>query len=1243
MTTSLTSARRRAAAALALAALVLGGLVLNPGAANATLDESNTFTGWTSGITGAPDFRFVADGAVTHDGSNALRVEYESAPLASGQYAHIYQDVPVVAGTTYRFSAWVRGEGVTASATGAMYFVVTADHTVRQELPTGTYDWQKLEWSYTIPNGQSTFRMRLLARGPGTAWIDDVTMAQDGTAANLLKNSSFEQFTAPVNTLVFTDSALVYPEGDAAVGLRSTGDEIDWLVRTQSGQQVGAGTVVVTGGVSEVDLSGLAPGYYSLVVTGGDPQPLTKTGTLAILEPQNTLSSPDHAVGMAVHVNRSTVAQIDSLMAPLGAASTREGVSWALVETTPGEYQIPALFDAQINASIARGERPLVILLYSNPLYDDGKTPSSPEGIAAFAAYAGAVAEHFGDAVDYEVYNEFNHTFNNGLCGTTPACYLELLEPTAAAVHAAAPGARVVGPALAGLDLAWLEGLFQLGGLDSLDVVSFHAYDLASGPEGATEAAIDELAALVAEYGDPNTPIWMTEHGWATQAGGTTELNQAAYTVRSAVLLEAAGVERIFYYDLMNDGLDPANREHNFGLARSPLGDVSALAAKPSYVELAVFNRLTTGLDLVGVQTLAGGVRVGTYSGTGGEVRVLWSTGTASVDVALDGAVDVVDAVGGSWAAGAAGQDLQLTVDGQPVYLVGPVAGITASPAAFATLTLPTQIAEGAEVPASVVLDGAVEAPAGSLTVSAMAGESTSATVTAGQSTTAGLPLTPFTELGIRPLRVAVSSSNGLLALIGTTVQVVENPTLVMQATLDDDGAAVAQLVVDNLAGAPSASVAEIAWTLGSDSGTAADATVPGGSRTAIELTGGGLDLWHPMDYSVDLTVNGEARAISGRTAFAPVAALGDEPEVASWRDDGRYVALAGGTPDAADLGGEFEVSWSDEALLLHSVVQDDDHVPGASPGNLWAGDSLQIAVSRGLPGSSAARVELGAALLANGPVVYSFTAPAGVVASATVDIARDAAAATTEYTVALPWSVLGLDPEDGAFAFSALVNDNDGGVRQGFAEWGSGIGTVKDVSRFLPVMLRQPAPSTALSSVTVDGEPLAGFDPAVLEYEIDALAGGPLPVVAAVAADPAATVAVTSPTAAPGTATITVTAPSGATTVYTFAVRRVVGDDASIGAGATGVCDGTTAHLIVSITNTAPFSSDVRAVTTLGDQRQSAVAAGGEVVFDYEADGSTVAASKVSVSAYVPYAAPDRPASYVWFQIDAPAVDCTA
>jgi hypothetical protein len=75
------------------------------------------------------------------------------------------------------------------------------------------------------------------------------------------------------------------------------------------------------------------------------------------------------------------------------------------------------------------------------------------------------------------------------------------------------------------------------------------------------------------------------------------------------------------------------------------------------------------------------------------------------------------------------------------------------------------------------------------------------------------------------------------------------------------------------------------------------------------------------------------------------------------------------------------------------------------------------------------------------------------------------------------------------------------------------------------------------LESLSVGGNPVAGFDPATLSYTVD-VKGDAVPVVRAVAGDPFATVTVTAPKALPGEALVAVTAEdASATTTYHVAL----------------------------------------------------------------------------------------------------------
>lgn len=1231
-----TSLLRRLVLALAAVAVGLTGTLVTAAPAAASLPESHTFDGWQNGTLGDPDFLIAADSETRRDGPIALRIDYSSPQAGTGRYAHIFQDVLVRPGTTYNLSAWVRGENV--SQTGAFYIPLTGDHSQRAELPGGTYDWQQLTWQYTIPANQSSFRVRVLARGPGTVWFDNMSMSAAGSSQNLLANPSFDLFQPPTGVLRFADETLIYETGDAEVAIDSQDSEVSWTLHADSGQIVGEGDAPVLDGRASIDLSDRGPGYYTLETRVDSPQATTRSASLAILEPRSSAYNSDHPFGLSMHARRHTVDAVNQMLSPMGNGMVRENPAWSDIEKMPGVYDFSGHFDDQIQAAIARGERPLVITPISNPLYDNNQTPASPQAIEAYANMARALAAHYGDAVDYEIYNEFNHTGNRGSCGRTPECYMQLLVPTAAAIRESVPDATIVGGGIAGLDLQWLDGLFDLGALDHIDVLSFHSYDIPRAPEGETETEIAALEALLASYGAPDLPIWMSEHGWHTQVGGVSEQLQGAYTVRSAILLHAAGVDRVLYYTMTDSGLNPAEKEHNFGFVRSNLGVNSALAPKPSYVAYSVFNRLTAGVDLQSVDQL-GDARVATFSASGrADTRVVWAPSAETLEIEVSGSVQVVEASGREWSAGD-GQDVQITVGEQPIYIIGSVDAVRVAETPFLTIDRPAQVALGDSPVLPVHIDGSALGVDGAVEISGVAGET--ATVVAGTQAASGtIELVPFTAAGLQPLRIAATTEVGLAALHVSEIDALENPALALVPSFDAASSeAVASLRISNLESAPPISVDDIAWQVGQETGTSAGATVGSGDETSIELGRDLAALWQPFAYHVNVTADGQSREATGTSVFAPVITHGSEPIVkAQWLTHGRWVSLGGATPSPeVDLGGSFHLEWDSEGLSVVADVIDDDHVAAGTAAQLWAGDSLQFAASPGLPGSSTSRVELGAALLDSGAAVHSFT-PAGVVPTASAEIVHDEVAATTSYRVHLPWGVLGVHPDDGVFSFSLVLNDNDAGTRDGFVEWGSGIGGRKETADFLPLtLIPSPAEPPVLSSLSVDGVALEGFDPELLNYEIAALAGGPLPQIDATA-PVGAEVEIIQATSAPGEATVIVT-DGDLSQTYHITVGRTVGDDASVDATAEVVCSDGEERLVVTVKNDGQYESAVRAASVLGDERRDRLAPGDTAIFTFdEADG----AGTVAVSAYVPYAAPDRAASYVWERLAYDAISCS-
>jgi hypothetical protein len=335
--------------------------------------------------------------------------------------------------------------------------------------------------------------------------------------------------------------------------------------------------------------------------------------------------------GVCVHLAmaKSDAATVTRLVEQASFNSIRDDAYWSGVERAAGVLEYPARYAESRRAmrTVAqRGGQPIVILAYGNQFYDGGGFPVSPEGIAAYARYAGFVVGTLRDSVrQFEVWNEWNSGFGSKpkARSGSAADYVELLAPAAAAIRAANPDAMVIGGVTAGVDLAWMRELIAAGGLEHLDAVSVHSYTLFRrhvNPEGAIRS-LDKLHALLKEAAPRrNIPVFVTEMGWPTNQGahGVTERDAAKYLVRFTVLARSRPwIAGVWWYDLIDDGASGANPQHRFGLVRRDVTPKPAFAAARALAPLVVAggsvgafhirarHYLATGTDAAGRWALA--------------------------------------------------------------------------------------------------------------------------------------------------------------------------------------------------------------------------------------------------------------------------------------------------------------------------------------------------------------------------------------------------------------------------------------------------------------------------------------------------------------------------------------------------------------------------------------------------------------------------------------------------------------
>lgn len=387
--------------------------------------------------------------------------------------------------------------------------------------------------------------------------------------------------------------------------------------------------------------------------------------------PAARAGDPAPVMGVMTHFAQGWDPALADSVGRAGIRDVRDEIYWQDVEPQPGHYAFPARDERYMAALARQGISPLIELDFANKAYDGGLTPYTDAGFDAYARYGVEVLRHFGPQIRaVEIWNEYNGTFCKGPATKARAeTYAKMARVAYRALKAERPDLQVAGAATAGVPLPYLEHLFALGALDSMDAVSVHPYRFNAEPEGI-EDDIAALQDLIRRYnhGRPK-PIWVTEIGWATKAAAAPldlsidEGVQASFLVRGYALLLSAGVDRIYWY-LFRDydafatmGLVRQDRAH------TPKKAYHAMATLISQVGGARFvRRESTPPDFYALRF---------ERPTGEVVHVVWSLAPRALPVPP--ACQVTDLLGGAVAAGPS-----VAVGPEPIYIAGAMSGFPA-------------------------------------------------------------------------------------------------------------------------------------------------------------------------------------------------------------------------------------------------------------------------------------------------------------------------------------------------------------------------------------------------------------------------------------------------------------------------------------------------------------------------------------------------------------------------------------
>lgn len=262
------------------------------------------------------------------------------------------------------------------------------------------------------------------------------------------------------------------------------------------------------------------------------------------------------ALGAAANFSQGWSEVTHSAAVELGVEEFRDSILWSDVERTPGEYSFTQR-KTQYPERLAESGGHLVLTVSgSNPLYDDGQTPHSPEAVAAFARFVAAVVRQYPAISAVEVGNEFNSgdfvtgPVRAGGIGQRAGYHIALVEAVAREVRRIRPDLPILGGATHSLPAGYLWSVLERADPGLIDGLAVHPYT----------TDVDQLPAqtgvLRRNPRARSLPLHVTEYGTKSEADAPDHM------LRGYAAMASLGFAALHWYPLNEraDGMVPLIR-----------------------------------------------------------------------------------------------------------------------------------------------------------------------------------------------------------------------------------------------------------------------------------------------------------------------------------------------------------------------------------------------------------------------------------------------------------------------------------------------------------------------------------------------------------------------------------------------------------------------------------------------------------------------------------------------------------
>ena len=767
------------------------------------------------------------------------------------------------------------------------------------------------------------------------------------------------------------------------------------------------------------------------------------------------------------------------------------------VEPSQGVYTDPLAETRKIYSE--NGISTCLIAMELQSWYNDGRAvnmyPNTDTAHKGFASFAEYIAKQ-PDVDTIELFNEWNHSgfspFDQSADG-----YLEYCKAAYPVIKAAARDAgreiNVLAGGSAGFASNWIRRFIELGGLDYCDGLSYHPYQYKSFDYKTFKQQTDQVASWMMEYHGSLKPISLTELGMPeadddeTTKAGYTHWNKMRSIPAMYIMAQHSAVyEKIYYYCKARTGSRWDQREPGFGLFEY-IGNTEGnrLVAFDSAVTLAAYMEKLTGAEPAGKIEKDDFTKFA-YEFTkknGEKIAALWTSkphDTLGIDLGTD-SVKVYDQFGNhieTLKSSDGCYSFELT--DELIYIEGDFRSFE-------------------ETESSITLSDGI--------ISGLEGDLISFSVEDSQkkAVKAELDYDPdiftFTDSGyLQDGKAAFKAAikDGITGRYHVEVRlldeagnviyiarpVVDITTEMLDVTIDtaqvsvlDDSRWVVEATLKNISATKDLS-GELTVTAPEEfAGSKRRFTelVPGETRL-VKIILPQIVVKRPQEMELKLLLNnGIEKSIAKTLDFTTANKAVSKPVIdgklsfnewnstllAEDRQD-KYDVLINGTTwgGVEDLSVSHKIMWDEDNFYMMAKVRDNIHfTEQTDPSSMWLDDGIQFGIlannKETLDSDSAAFTEMCISDNPAGPTVYCHSSAVGkntgVVEDCEGKISRESG--YTIYEMRFPWTeLLAADHKAHSgdiYAFSFLVNDNDGGGRKGYMFYNDGIGRTKDPLMF--------------------------------------------------------------------------------------------------------------------------------------------------------------------------------------------------